>query len=63
MPKFEVQFVDGKTIVKDKDTADQAKAEAKAERRVGLPRDVPASAAEVKVARVTRLEEKSRARE
>lgn len=63
MPKFEVAFVDGKTVVKDKDTADQAKAEAKAERRAGLVRDVPASAAEVKVARVTRLEEKSRARE
>lgn len=55
MPKFEVEFVDGKKLVKDRDTADQAKSEAKAERRMFVPRDTPNSAPEVKVARVTRL--------
>lgn len=56
MPKFEVEFVDGRKIVKEKNTADEAKASAKHERRADMPRDTPASAPEVKVKRVTRVE-------
>jgi len=56
MPKFEVEFRDGKKIVRDANTADDAKTAAKHERRQDVPRDTPASAAEVKVALVTRLE-------
>lgn len=56
MPKFEIEFVDGQKVVKEKNTADDAKAAAKHERRADLPRDTPRSAPEVKVARVTRLE-------
>ena len=55
MPKFEVLFVDGQTVVKDVDTADLAKAQARAERRGLVPPDTPASAPEVKIARVKRL--------
>jgi len=57
MPKFEVAFVDGKKLVKDTNTADEAKAQAKQERRAPLPRDTPGSAPEVKVTSVTRLAE------
>jgi len=56
MPKFEVEFRDGKKVVRDANTADDAKTQAKEERRRDLPRDTPASAAEVKVARVSKLE-------
>lgn len=55
MPKFEVRFCDDKTIVVDKDTADAAKAVARAQRRAGVPPDTPRSAPEVKIASVTRL--------
>lgn len=57
MPRFEVQFVDGTKVIKQTDTADQAKAQAKAEQRGKLPEDTPRSAPEVKVASVTRLTE------
>lgn len=57
MPKFAIEFCDGRKIVKTTDTADQAKADAKAERRRSVPADTPASAPEVKVARITRLQE------
>ena len=56
MPRFEVEFVDGEKVVKDVDTGDIAKSQAKAERRANYPRDTPASAPEVKVKKVTRLE-------
>lgn len=56
MAKFEVEFRDGRKAVVEKNTADEAKAAAKHDRRSELPRDTPASAAEVKVAKVTRLE-------
>lgn len=56
MAKFEIEFVDGKTIVKDANTADEAKSAAKHERRSPMPRDTPGSAPEVKVTRVIRLE-------
>lgn len=56
MPKFEVEFCDGKKAVVEKNTADEAKSSAKHERRQEMPRDTPASAAEVKVARVTKLD-------
>jgi len=55
MPKFEIAFVDGKKIVKDAGTPDEAKAAAKQERRAPLPKDTPGSAPEVKVTSVTRL--------
>lgn len=57
MPRFEVTFVDGTKIVKQTDTADQAKAQAKAEQRQKVPADTPRSAPDVKVASVTRLAE------
>lgn len=57
MPNFAVVFVDGKTLVKNTDTADQAKAQARAERRQQVPPDTPRSAPEVKIASVTRLAE------
>lgn len=57
MPKFEVEFVDGRRVVKTTDTADTAKAQARAERRSTVPPDTPRSAAEVKIARVTKLED------
>ncbi len=56
MPKFEVEFFDGKKVTREANTADDAKVAAKHERRQDVPRDTPASAPEVKVARVTRLE-------
>ena len=56
MPKYEVTFCDGGTVIKTKNTAAEAKASARAERRAKLPPDTPRSAAEVKVARVTQLE-------
>lgn len=56
MGKFEIEFVDGKKFVKDANTADEAKASAKHERRAPMPKDTPGSAPEVKVTRVTRLE-------
>ena len=55
MAKYEVEFCDGKKAVRATDTAAEAKASAKAERRAHLPPDTPRSAAEVKVARVTLL--------
>lgn len=57
MPRFEIAFCDGKTVVKTTDTPDEAKTQAKAERTQQMPRDTPRSAPEVKVARVTRLVE------
>ena len=57
MPKFEIAFVDGKKLVKETSTADEAKAQAKQERRALLPRDTPGSAPEVKVTSITRLAE------
>lgn len=57
MPKFEIQFVSGKRVVKEAGTADEAKSQAKNEARAGLPRDTPGSAPEVKVTSVTRLAE------
>jgi len=57
MPKFLVEFVDGKQVVKTTDTADQAKTQARTERRSTVPADTPRSAPEVKIARVTRLDE------
>lgn len=59
MPKYEVEFCDGKHIVKEANTAAEAKAQAKAERRHTLPPDTPRSAAEVKVARVVQIEAES----
>ena len=58
MSSFEVEFVDGTTMIKDTDTADQAKAQARTEQRAKYPADTPRSAAEVKIKRVTRLEER-----
>lgn len=56
MPRYEVTFVDGKSIVRDAAHGDQAKREAKAERRREVPDDTPRSAPEVKVAKVTPLD-------
>jgi hypothetical protein len=55
MPKFEVKFCDDKTVVLDVDTADVAKARARAQRRSTVPPDTPRSAPEVKIASVTRI--------
>ena len=57
MNRFEVQFVSGKRVVMEANTADEAKTRAKQEARQGLPRDTPGSAPEVKVTSVTRLAE------
>lgn len=56
MKKYEVEFQDGHKTTVERNTADDAKAHARNERRQGLPRDTPASAAEVKVKRVTALD-------
>lgn len=56
MPKFEVEFVDGTKIVKAADTPDIAKAQARQDQRAKVPADTPKSAAEVKIAKVTRLD-------
>ena len=56
MPPFEVKFCDGKSVVIDTGTADDAKARARAQRRAGVPPDTPRSAPEVKIASVTNLE-------
>lgn len=53
MPRYEVVFVDGKSLVKDTSNGDEAKRQAKAERMREMPPDTPRSAPEVKVARVT----------
>ena len=57
MPNFEVVFCDGKRIVKSAETADRAKSVARAERRASMPHDTPRSAAEVKIARVAKLDD------
>lgn len=57
MPRFEVEFVDGRRVVELCDTADIAKARAKASRRQLVPADTPRSAPEVKITRVSKLEE------
>lgn len=62
MPKFEVEFRDGHTAIKDANTADDAKAKARVDRRRDLPTDTPKSASEVLVKRVTQLEDKAKAR-
>jgi len=56
MPRYEVTFVDGKSVVKDAPDGTEAKRQAKAERTRECPPDTPRSAPEVKVARVTPLE-------
>lgn len=56
MPKYEVEFRDGRKEVVDKNTADEAKAATKNARRQELPRDTPASAPELMVKRVTKVE-------
>jgi len=56
MPKFEVEFLDGKKFVVDASTADQAKAKTRADRSATVPPDTPASAPEVKIKRVTPLD-------
>lgn len=58
MPNFEVEFVDGTKHVIDTATADQAKQRARQKQRETVPADTPASAAEVKVKRVTALDDK-----
>lgn len=58
MAKFEIQFVDGRKVVKEANTADEAKTMAKHEARAKLPRDTPGSAPEVKVTSVTRLQDR-----
>ena len=57
MPKYDVEFCDGRHVVKTTNTAAEAKGQAKAQRRATLPPDTPRSAPEVKVARVTQVEE------
>jgi hypothetical protein len=57
MPNFEVTFCDGKTLVVNTATADQAKQRTRTIRRAQVPPDTPASAAEVKIARVTLLDD------
>ena len=61
MPTYEVEFCDGKRLVRSASTAAEAKASAKLERRAHVPPDTPRSAAEVKVARVHVLEDDARA--
>ena len=56
MPRYEIAFVDGKTVVKDGVNGDDAKRAAKKARSAELPEDTPKSAPEVKVARVTQLD-------
>lgn len=56
MPRYEVFFGDGKSIVKDTGNGDEAKRAAKAERTRELPPDTPRSAPEVKVSRVVPLD-------
>ena len=57
MSSFEVEFVDGKKVVVDVATADQAKATTRAQRRAQVPPDTPRGAAEVKIRRVTPLDD------
>lgn len=56
MAKFEVEFRDGHKTVENTNTADDAKVKAKTDRMRDLPRDTPKSAAEMMVAKVTKLE-------
>lgn len=53
MPRYEVTFLDGKSIVLERSNGDEAKRAAKVEKRRDVPPDTPESAPEVKVARVT----------
>lgn len=59
MPQFEVEFVDGKKLVVDTATPEQAKAQTRNTRRGQLPPDTPRSAAEVKIKRVTPLDDEA----
>lgn len=56
MAKFEVEFRDGQKVVKDANTADDAKRSAKKDRVKDLPPDTPKSAPEMMVTKVARLE-------
>ena len=56
MPRYEVVFCDGKSLVKDAPSGDEAKRQAKAERTRECPPDTPRSAPEVKVERVVPLD-------
>lgn len=59
MATFEVEFCDGRKMVKHTDTADQAKRDARVDRAQTVPHDTPRSAPEVKIKSVTRLEERA----
>lgn len=56
MPKFEIEFRDGRKVVKEANTRDDAKVKAKTERRQELPRDTPNSAAEIMVKRIEQVD-------
>lgn len=62
MPNFEVEFFDGKKLTVDCATADQAKALTRTQRRATVPPDTPASAGEVKIKRVTPLDDDTHGR-
>lgn len=57
MPTFEVEFLDGTKSIQKTSTADDAKRRARGEQLGKVPGDTPMSAPEVKIKRVTQLED------